>query len=233
MTISDLNAEARKLCDTDSTGYTAADLLRRINAAYEEIVGRLIALDGTWEFDDTNFTDLPRATTTLVAGQRDYSFDSTHLEVLAVDVKDNAGNWQRLRPIDKSEYSEPLDELYETDALPQYYDKDGKSIFLYPAPAAGSVTLASGLRVYFQRTADVFTSAQVTTGTKQPGFAAPYHVLLAYKAALPYCMTYKKDRVPLILSEINRLEDELFKHYARREKDVRKYLSPNGITNYQ
>ena len=232
MTIANIATLARQLGDTNSTGLTDATFLIYLNAAYEEIIGKIIGLDGTWQVDDTNYTDLPRVTTTLVAAQRDYSLDVGFLEIEAVDVKDNSGDWIRLSPIDLSQYSEPLDQIYEIDGLPEKYDKTGKSIFLYPAPAAGSVTLTAGLRITYQRTADVFTSAQLTTGTKTPGFAVPWHHILAYKAILPYCMQYKKDRIPLYVSEINRLENELLNNYSRREKDVRKYISPNGITNY-
>ena len=230
MNIADINQEARDLVDADTTSYPAPMLLRRVNQAYGETVGKIIALDGTWEFDDQNFTDLPIATTTLVAGQSDYSFNSAQLEVLKVEVKDNSGDYQAVDPIDIREVREPLDELYDVDGLPSVYDKRYSSIFLYPAPAAGSVTLVAGLRVYFQRTADLFTAAQVTTGTKEPGFASPWHQIIAYKAALPYAQAYKKDRVNFLVSEINRMETELLNHYARREKDVRKVLGMSGIS---
>ena len=231
MTIADLNLEARALVDADSTSLTDATLLRRVNSAYEEVVGKLIGLDGTWQFDDTNFTDLPIGITDLVAGQGDYSFDATHLEVERVEILDNNGKWLLMRPIDKSDITVALEEYFITDGLPTQYDKQGGSVILYPAPSAAETTLTNGLKLYFQRTASIYTSAEVTTGTKTPGFASPYHVLLAYKMALPYAMSYKKDRVPLFLNEINRLEDGLLKHYARREKDVRKRLNMAGVNS--
>lgn len=230
-TIADINAEARALVDADSTSYTAADLLRRVNQAYEEVVGKIIGLDGRWQFDDTNFTNLPIGTETLMAGQNDYSFDSSQLEVLRVAVKDSNGKFYFLEDADiLDEHSQPLEETYSVNGTPLKYDKSGSSVFLYPAPAAGSVTLTEGLKVYFQRTASIFTSAEVTTGTKQPGFASPWHMILAYKAALPYAISYKKDRVPMLMSEIQRMEIELLNHYARREKDVEKSLGMRGIS---
>lgn len=230
MNIADIQAETRLLCDTDSTGYPDAALLRRENAAYEEIVGKIIGADGTWQFDDTNFTTLPIGTTTLVNSQQDYSFDETFLDIERVEVLDNGGTWHLLKPLDKADTDEALTEFYKTDGLPLYYDKNGSSIMLYPAPDNGvSVTLASGLKVYFQRTASIFTSAEVTTGTKEPGFASPYHVILCYMAAIPYCMSYKKDRVALYQNKVMDLERQLLKHYARREKDVRKIMTNKKI----
>ena len=231
MTISDINSEIRALCDADSTSLTDAVLLRRVNNAYEEVVGEIIQADGTWQFDDTNYSTTPIGTTTLVSGQRDYSFDTTMLNIERVEVLDNSGNYYLLKPLDKTEIDIALSEFNETNGRPEYYDKNGSSIYLYPAPDAGvSVTLAAGLRVYFQRTADIFTSAQVTTGTKVPGFISPYHQILCYMAAIPYCMSYKKDRVALYVNKVAEIKKAIIEHYSRREKDIRKVMTMEGIT---
>jgi len=100
---------------------------------------------------------------------------------------------------------------------------------LYPGPTAGSVTLTSGLRVDFRRTASIFTSAQVTTGTKVPGFASPFHMLICYEAAIPYCMRYKKDRVALYRREADVLLNDLMQFYYKREKDVRDIITTKGV----
>ena len=224
-------AESRLLVDADSVSYANADLLRRLNTAYEEVVALILGVDGLWQFDDTNYTDFPIGTTTLVNSQQDYTFAATHLEIEGVSVLDKDGIWKKLRPIDDKQLSVDPIEFQKTDGLPTYYDKQGRSILLYPAPDNGvSVTLASGLKVFFKRTADLFTQTQVDAASKEPGFASPFHVILAYKAALPYAQSYKKDRVPMIINEINRLEKGITKHYGRREQDRRKIMSMSGIT---
>lgn len=229
MNISEINSETRLLCDADTTTYPAADLLRRVNSAYEEIVGKIIGLDGAWQFDDTNYTTFPIGTIDLLAGQYDYAFDTTFLNIEKVAVKYNDGKYYFLDPVDKNDVSEPLETLYFTNGIPLYYDKQGQSVLIYPAPASGSVTLTAGLKVYFQRTASVFTSAEVTTGTKVPGFASPFHILICYKAALLFCQAYKPNRVAFLLTEINRLEKDLMAYYGKREKDVRKVLRMKDI----
>ena len=230
-TIADINQEARDLCDANTTSYTAATLLRRINQAYEDVVGFILGCDGLWQFDDTNYTSIPIATTDLVASQNDYTFNSAHLEIEGVSVLDNAGIWYKLSPIDISQMGEDPAEFMKNDGLPMYYDKQGSSLLLYPAPAAGNVTLTAGLKVFFKRTADNFTSAQVTTGTKEPGFVSTCHMILAYKAALPYCDLYKKSMVQFLIAEIKDFENKLAEHYGRREQDRRKVLSMGGINS--
>ena len=230
MTIADLATEARLLCDADSNDYSNDNLRRRINQAYEEVVGKLIAQNNRWEFDDSNYTAFPIGQTTLVDDQEDYTLDTTHLIVERVQVLDSAGVWRLLTPIDRQAIKIPFEEYLKDKGMPIYYDKTGSSLILKPAPNTTLVTATNGLRVYFQRTASVFTSAEFTTGTKSPGFSVPYHVLLAYKAALPFCMAYKPDRVPLIRSEIQRLEGELFTFESNKEKDERKRMSMQSVS---
>jgi len=231
--ITDVNAEARKLVDADSTSYTDADLLRRVNQAYEEVVGKLIALDKNWNFGDSNYTSLPTGLQTMTAATHEYAFVSTFLTIVGASVEDNSGDWHTLDLIDEQDILKSgidLEEYETTDGLPTKYAKRENFIVLYPAPSAATTTLTSGLKVYFQRTADVFTAAQVTTGTKTPGFASPYHYLLSYKAALPHALSYKKDRVAMIMSEIARMERDMLDFYTQRGKDERSVMSNRGIS---
>mgnify|MGYP001568653889 CR=1 FL=1 len=234
MTVSDILAEIRDRCggNSNTEQLDNTTLLRRINYSYVKYVTKIQGMDGLWQFDDTNFTSFPIGTTTLVAGQRDYTFASDVLEVEQASVMNSAADYQVLTPIDLSQMGgiDP-DELYQDDGLPNYYDKTGRTILLYPAPAAGSVTLALGLKVTFKRTADLYTSAQLTTGTKEPGFASPFHMLIPLDASLPFLNKYLPREVPAIKLEIQELEVDLKKHYSRREQDRRKRLTMGGI-NY-
>lgn len=231
MTITDIFGETRDLVDATSTSYPDARVLRRVNTAYEDVIAQLINADGTWAFDDSNYTTVPIGTITMIEGQSSYTFLDTFLDVQTVKIMDKNGIWHILEPIDQSQVDFPLEDYLRTNAFPQYYAKDGNTIKLYPAPTATVITLASGLKVEFKRTAQLFTLSDVSTGTVTPGFASPWHVLLAYKAALPYAMSYKKDRVSLISGEIQRLERDLIAHYGEREKDKRKIMSPKPISH--
>jgi hypothetical protein len=231
MTIADIQAEIRSLCDADSTSLTDAVLLRRINAAYEEVVGKLIEADDNWHFGDTNFSSLPTGLHTMTESTEEVQFNSSLLNVLRVEVLAATGLWQEVMPINMSEVSGALPEYEKTDGIPAEYIKRENFIILKPAPTATYVTLTNGLKVYFQRTADIFTSGQVATGTKTPGFASPYHILLCYKAALPYCASFKKDRVPFLMSEIARTEKDMLTFYGSRDRHTRKILRMKPISH--
>ena len=217
-----------------------------MNNALEKVIGWIITADGTWQFDDTNFTDHPRGTGTLVEGQEDYSFASEYLDIEAVEIL-NTGSpamYIRIKPLDHAMLGGMSPEEYfgltsagnPQTGWPQYYDKNGDTIRLYPAPTSTLVTLTSGIRVWFKRTASLFT---VTTGTgadtKVPGFASPFHVILAYMGALPYCALYKKDRVAWLMNEIGDTEPPsgmkrtIIRFYGLREADTRKVMTMKPI----
>lgn len=239
-TITEIFAEARALVDADSTSYPDATLLRRVNLAYEMVVAWLINADGTWNFDDTNYTDFPIGKFTLVEDQAKYSFNDEFLQIEEVQILNKNGDYEIIHPIDQKEYSNviPLEEAYETSGMPQYYDKiSDDTIKLFPAPDDGTnVTLADGIKIKFKRKASVFTSAEVATGTKVPGFASPFHYILSYMAARPYALSYKPDRVATLNALIGDtgqiptgMKRDLLKHYGTRQKDVRKQAKMRGI----
>src|SRR3990167_1439179 len=226
-TIADINLETRDLCNADTTSYPAADLLRRINKNYEQVIGWLINADGIWEFDDSNYGSLPIGVYTLVNNQRSYTFAADFLDLLEVSVMDSNGIYRKIDQFDPFVETLSVEELYgTTTGFPVVFDMvSDDTIKFYPNISSANVTLASGLQVKFKRTADLFTSAQVTTGTKEPGFASPWHYILSYIAAIPFCASYKKDRVAASLDAVETKKEELIKHYSRRNKDHRNIMT--------
>ena len=220
------------MCDADTTSYSAATLLRRINKAYEQVVGWLINADGIWEFDDSNYGSLPIGTYTLVNNQRSYTFAADFLDLLEVSVFDTNSIYRKIKQFDPFTETLSVEELYgTTTGFPQVFDMvSDDTIKFYPNISSANVTLADGLHVKFKRTADLFTSAQVTTGTKEPGFASPWHYILSYMAAIPFCVVYKPERVPAYMAEVEKMKKELIKHYSRRNKDVRNVMTNKEIS---
>ena len=228
-TITDINLETRDLCDASAVSYPDATLLRRHNEAYERVVGWILEIDGTWQWDDTNYSDLPIGTQTLVEGQNSYSFNDKFLEMEEITIKNEAGIESIIKPVDQMDLvgNIPLNERFKDNGVPICYDKvSDDTIKLYPAPDDGSsVTLVNGLKIRFRRTADIFTSAEVTTGTKVPGFISSAHLILSYMAAIPYCMKYKKDRVGLYEERVRQYKAEIINSYSKREQDKPKRIT--------
>ena len=213
--------EIDDICDSNDTSFPVATKLRRVNSALEEIVGNIIEVNGDFQFDDSNYTDLPEGKADLVNGQKDYSFAVTFLDILGVSVMDAQGKYQKLKPIDQRDMEVDTSQFQSTNGMPVYYDKKGASVYLYPTPATGSVTLTEGLKVFFQRTAHLF---ELSDTTAVPGFTSTYHRILPLMASLSYNRKYHPDRVPSMLAEISELKTALISHYSKRSKDERPKL---------
>lgn len=227
----DINTLIDDLCDSDDTSYPVQRKVLNINTALEELVGMIINADGTWQFDDTNHTDAPRSKGDLVEGQEYYTFASDYLQIEAVDVLDLNNLYKRLIPYDPQDHENiSPDDYYGVDAsgnpltgFPEVYDIKGDSIRLYPAPTAVSCTLTSGIRVSFKRTVDLFTTSDTS---QEPGIPSTHHVMLAYMAAIPYCMKYHQDRVGMYEKKVVEMKKTLLEHYANREKGRRAIITP-------
>ena len=227
----DLYSDCLWLCgilSSDTTTYPIKDITRNANYAGDRVSSLIMRSDNTWDWDDTNNTDLPIGTTTLLDGQQDYSIPVTQLKISRVRVKDSQGNYVVLEPVNRRDLTDS--ELTATAGMPSKYDLLGNSIMLYPKPATTNVTTSAGLEVQFQRGFSYFV---YTDTTKVPGFATPFHRLVSLYAALDYCEANELDkRVTRIQNKINALEAELVEHYSRRAKDIQPSLRVDNTENY-
>ncbi len=207
------------LVNTDSTSYPIEQKTRNANRKMDEVVSIILQSDGRWEWDDTNNTDLPIGTTSLVDQQQDYNIaGGTFLRIDRVEVKDINGNYYLLYPIsEKNITDQALTEFEKTPGRPLYYDKLGDSIFLYPKPSSANVTTASGLKVYFQRLPSYFAA---TDTTKSPGFNPLFHRLISMGMALDYAIQNEMNgKINILTPLIAKMETNLVEFYTTRSRD--------------
>ncbi|MFA5394657.1 MAG: hypothetical protein WC346_01410 [Methanogenium sp.] len=205
--------------NTDDTSYPIAQKVRDVNAWYDRVISIIVSCDGRWQFDDSNNTDLPIATTSLVSGQQDYTLDgSDHFEVTRMEVLDKNGSYYLLDPIDEHDVTnQALTEFYKTPGRPVKYDKRGSSIVLYPAPSSSHVTTTKGLKLYFQRGASHFAADDTT---KTPGFNPLFHRILSLGPALDYASKNElTTKIKIIQPRLDRLEAALIDSYSNRSRD--------------
>ena len=202
---------------------------RMINVWYRRVNSWIWNVTGTWEYDDSNWTDLPIATTDLIttpgSEQQKYVIPSTAQKVDRVEVKDSDGDYQLLTPIDKSQIkTSAMSEFQETAGMPIRYDLLGRVLVLYPKPKDDSVTKSAGLKLYFSRDIDEFVS---TDTTKEPGFVRSFHRILSLGAAYDYAIGYEMNtKANFLKGQINELVEELQDFYSGRHRDMPARISP-------
>jgi len=215
------------MADGDISGN--ATLLKQftmlIYAWYRRVNSWIWEVTGTWEYDDSNYTDLPIATTTIVNEQQDYEIPSVAQKIDRVEVLDSDGNYQLITPIDKSQIkTSAMSEFYETPGLPTCYDLIGRSLVLYPKPSISNVTAAKGLKLYFTRDIDEFASTATTTA---PGFVSNFHRILSLGASYDYAISYEMNtKANFLKGQINEMVEELKKFYGQRHRDMPTRFEP-------
>lgn len=222
MTISDIVTKTYFYTKTNASSFPAADMLISINTGYNRVGSLVLKSDDRWQWDDTNQTDLPIATTSLVSGQQDYSLASAHLTIDRVEIKNSAGAWTELQQIDQQQFKGSkqiaLAALFPTNGVPLLYDVSGNSVFLYPTP---NYSQAVSLKLYFTRGPAEFTSADVSTGTKQPGFNSLFHELIPLWVAYDYAVANGLSTANGFFAAIQLKEKALYDFYGLRNRDTR------------
>lgn len=214
---------------TDSASLTKADVTRSINEWYRTVNHEIWHADRFWDYDDANATTLPNATRDLVSGTGNYELPSTAQRIKAVEVKDKNGNWVRLKPFDIDQLKKAgiaYDEFEETDGIPEFYDMQGRSIVLKPAPAAADVTTTEGLKIHVSREIIAFSSSATT---REPGFDENYHRILSLGASQDQLIATDADNVKLarVQNLIEQYRQDLAEFYGARQMDSNTKIDPS------
>lgn len=218
--------EIDAICGSDTTRYPVAQKTRRANMALDRFVYLAATADGVWQFDDTNYSDLPIGVTNLVSGQQDYTFASDVLLVSKVLCKASDGVFSELYPVDLSETRRNMaarntwDLPSNNGGNPRAYDKFANSILLDPIPNYASV---GGLKVVFQRIASYFTASDTT---KEPGIPKIFHMFIARYAALPYLIQNKIASKNDVAAQIQQDELAIGDFFSHRNKDDTSSIKP-------
>lgn len=231
------------LTGMDTTAYATADRTRNINRWYYNVFAAILEVEGGWEFDDTDKTDLPVLTTNMVASQQDYELPKSVttnpttlqggatsgaiMKIHRVEVKDANGLWVKLKQLDQREVKGALTEYKKTPGMPSEYDVRGGSLFLFCPPAAANTTLTAGLKIYIAREVYTFLASDTT---REPGFAEPYHRVLSLGAAFDwFTAKMQPDRAAMVKGQIDELMADLKRFYGRRNADKVPRLNPRLV----
>lgn len=206
---------------------TLATFTRLLNYGLDEVTTTLMGVDGRWQFDDTNYTDFPIATATLVDNQQDYQLSASHIKVLGVEIKKADGDYYVIPQIDFEDIRRKrlsVTEFLSEKGLPQYYDLQGNSLLLYPAPNTTQVTAAAGLKVFFQREPDYFV---VSDTTKTPGIPSIFHDIPVLYACAKFAKANQmSEKARELDAEIEKRKQQMIDFFTKRNVDRKLKIQP-------
>ena len=182
------------------SSYALADITRNINNAYLEVVPLIWKSAYKWRYDDSNATDLPIGYANIYSSQQDYEIPPTSQRIYSVSRK-NGDNYVTLSQINE-------DDFVGGTGNPTGYCLVGRSVLLDPSPSSD---VSAGLKVVFDRTPDLFTTASTTAS---PGFAESFHKILSYAAAIDFVQD--KGAQDRLVAMKARLENQLVAFYSKR-----------------
>lgn len=209
----------------DLNNYKLVDRTRNINTRLGIAWTIIFENYGGWKFVDDNQSDaatgLPYADQTVTSGTGLYPIPSAALVIDSIEIKyASAGVLTKIFPLTHEEFmARGGDATWSSNGTPLYYMLQGDIIRLLPTP---NYTLATALRVYFQKTMTAFAT---TDTTATAGFASIFHHILSIGAALDYAQGRLPSKVTGLTNEWNALEARMGAFYAKRWRD----RQPNKI----
>jgi hypothetical protein len=202
--------------------------IRNMNVWYQKVVTMIIASQDDWEWDDSNNTDYPIATTPLVSGQRDYVFPGSlkilKIKKVLISYDGTEASEVQATPVDSGAYPGPL---LDTDfaATQPFYDPKANSVWIYP-----KATSSTGyLKVEFFREPTEFTTSSTTT---EPGFDEPFHRMLSLGASYDYCSIKGLPQAATYAQQLQEYELRLKQYYGKKNNDTNLMFQSSYPSNY-
>jgi hypothetical protein len=213
----------------DENIFQATDRLIAINNAYDKLHSIILDSQDEWDFDDSNNTELPIATTDLLANQDIYAIPDTLYRLNKVEINYGAGFIKAL-PLDLNENFLSEDELLQrSNVSTPYYRIFGQTIQFYPKPTA---EVSNGLKLYYDRAITHFTSDEYTAGTVKPGLDQLWHDYIALQASLDGAVKYNLVNKGDLSNLLQEMEQRIRKYYGKKTTD-RKLKLTNFIEDYE
>lgn len=236
MTLGDVATKARALTHSDTSSYTAANLLIDINIWYQFAVDMIFESQDDSDFDDQRNTTYPILTTPLVAGQRDYSMPVSNqvLKIKRVDITYDGSTYFRATPFDDGVPqwgmgNPTMEDANMIKAAPRY-DIKYNSLFIYPLAQASDVSAGAQIRIEWERNITPFTTADYTIDPSDStvilGFDAPFHPIVAYGAGYEFANANNLPQLQNIKNDLDRIETRLRTAYGRKDLDTLLALRP-------
>lgn len=216
------------------SAYTTAIKLVDINQAYDDYQNLVKRVAGSWQADDSNHTKYPNMTFNLVSGQKDYNFTEDEQgnqvqDIYRVEVMCSNGKWKVLKMVNEMNYEDAISNIDTETGEPTEYYITANGIFLV---VASNYSQTNGIRMFFTRSPNYFTAADVTAETKEPGIPNGHHKYLFWKPAYWYWMPIDTAKANTYKVLVDDLEKNITHEYANRMKDETLVMESESVNPY-
>ena len=212
------------------SSYSSAVKIRDINLAFDDYQNMVQQASGTWQADDTNHTKYPNMYFNLVSGQSDYNFTVDEQgnqvqDIYRVECMDSNGKWKLLTAVDEMKEEGAIGAIEAESGTPTEYWKTANGIFL---KVKSNYDQTNGLRMFFTRSPNYFTTADTT---KVAGIPNGHHRYLALKPAFWYWLPKDTARANIFFAELQKVELEIKNEYSQRTRDESPRLTVKQESN--
>jgi len=231
MNLGEIATKGRDLVKANATSYPNDKVLVNLNLWLDKITTMILDSQDESDYDDSRYSDFPIKFTNLVENQPAYEFPSRMLAVKRLETKLDGTNWRKAEPLDINEIGGSTDTATIADNFftdKPYYDAQYGFIFLYPIPQQD---VDSGMKIWVSRSVRPYTSAELSTGTVEPGFDREFTPILAYGIAYEKAV---EDQLPVqetLKRQLDEYEQRLRRHYGSKQKD-RNYSLTSAYVDY-
>lgn len=201
------------------------DFTRLVNSWYQRVVTMILRSRDEWDFDDSNKTDYPILTASLVSGQQDYTLPLKTLKVKRVEISYDGTTWKKAEPFDIAERGQQTENLSDFSKSNPFYDVQGTGIFFYPIPDSND----GKFKIWVAREPNEFTTSSTSI---EPGFDEPFHRMLSIGPALDYSVAHNLPQAKNLKTLLDEYEARLMDFYGSKQED-RKLSLRAAYTSYK
>lgn len=197
---------------TGQSNLNTAKAIRALNYAVDHYTYLALTSSGTWKWDSSNHTDVPRLTTTINSDTSSVSLEADTITVQQVEVLVD-GKYKIVHPIDiRDNQEQPIESEFSTAGVPQFYDFSAGQLYLFPVSDSSRT-----LRVTVGRAHPRFTASDLTVGLG----VSPIHE--------EYIALYAADRIMIgssdsarvsVRNELTVKEAEVRDLFSKRDQDT-------------
>lgn len=199
-----------------------------LNRSYHKVVTMIFAAQDDWDFDDPNLgnaSNFPKSYN-LTASTASVTLDvltNKILKIKRVEISYDGTTFYKAEPFDPGERGLSISTTaIETDFITTEpkYDLQGNYIYLYPIPTSN---VSNGLRVYYAREIDEFTTSDTT---QEPGIDEPFHPMISTDAAYQWLCGNDTRKAEALKRDMLEWEQRLKQYYGTKDEDRKLGLSP-------